>query len=255
MKNVTNVLVVAVVLTIASGSVFAAMLDSSAFPYTYEADVLPSADSPAYSYSSNSTNPPGGTPEGDYASVLNGILTLDTETDGQDSDSAWYTLAGGAGTVWDPITYAGPLTIEVRMKSMPNNAGAYNAWFEWHDGNTSILLQVWHNKVYLNTVEVTGLDNQTEFHNFRIVSDAYQASDAQRFDLYRDDQKIIDDAPNIVNFTGRQFRFGDMTGFAESLVHIDHIRWDDSNAWEPVPEPLSMLLLGIGGLALVRRKK
>ena len=142
---------------------------SDEFPYKYEADVLPSADSPAYTYNSTTQA------EAFQASVSGGILTLDTGTDGQDSDNGWYVLTGGTGTVWDPITYAGPWTIEVRMRSFPNNAGAYNAYFEWLDGNSSILLQVWHNKVSLNGVEITGLDNQTTFHSFRIVSDAYLA--------------------------------------------------------------------------------
>lgn len=249
MRNVL-ILVTMVVLFAISADTIAVALDSSAFPYKYEADVLPSAASPVYTYSSGS-----GLSEGEYASVTGGILTMDSDTDGADSDGGWYTLAGGAGTVWDPITYAGPLTMEIRMKSLPNNAASYNAWFEWFDGNTSILLQVWHNKVYLNSTVVTDLDNATDFHVFRIVSDAYGASADQRFDLYRDGIKIIEDAGNTINYSARQFRFGDMTGFEESNVQIDYIRWDDSNAWEPIPEPATMILLGIGGLVLSVRRK
>ncbi|OHB58873.1 MAG: hypothetical protein A2Y12_00460 [Planctomycetes bacterium GWF2_42_9] len=201
--------------------------ESAGYPYRYEADVLPSAGSPNYTYSSSVS-----TLESEYAIANNGILKLDSDTDGQDSDSAWYTLAGGNGTVWNPAA-VGPFTIEVRMKSFPNNSGAYNAWFQWFDINSSILLQVWHDKVYLNTILVTGLDNKSDFHTFRIVSDAYAASADQRFDLYRDGILIINDAPNFADFSGAKFRFGDMTGFEESNVEIDYIRWDDGNAWLP----------------------
>ena len=104
------------------------------------------------------------------------------------------------------------------MRSLPNNSTTYNAWFYWYDGNSAILLQVWNNKVSLNSVEVTGLDNQTDFHTYRIVSDAYGASADQRFDLYRDGVLIINDAPNVVNTAnGRQVVFGDMTGAEKSM--------------------------------------
>lgn len=85
--------------------------------------------------------------------------------------------------------------MEVRMKSLPNNSVTYNAWFYWYDVNSATLLQVWNNKVDLNGVVVTGLDNQSAFHTFRIVSEQYSNSADQRFDLYRDGVLIIDDAP------------------------------------------------------------
>ena len=206
-----------------------AQLSSDSFPYKYEASVLPSAASPAYGYSTGNS-----TAENAYATINNGILKLDTDTDGQDSDSGWYTVTGGAGTVWNPAAGI-PFTIELKIKSLPNNAASYNAWFEWFDENSDILLQVWHNKVNLNGIEVMGLDNQSGFHVFRIISNSYTASADQRFDLYRDGVLIINDAPDIAEYSGSKFRFGDMVGFAESNVEIDYIRWDDSHAWEPVP--------------------
>ena len=202
---------------------------SDSFPYKYEATVLPSAASPAYAYASGS-----GLAESAYATVTNGILKLDTDTNATANESGWYTLTGGGGTVWNPSA-AGPFTIEIKMRSLPNNAAAYNAWFEWSDENSDILLQVWHNRVYLNGVEVTGLDNQSTFHVYRIVSAQYGASADQKFDLYRDGVLIINDAPNVAEYSGSEIRVGDMTGFPESNVEIDYIRWDDSNDWEPVP--------------------
>ena len=201
--------------------------DSSEFNYKYEASGLPSAGSPAYTYSSTTQV------ESAYASFSDGILALDTVTDGQDSDNGWYTLDGGTGTVWNPSS-SGPYTMEIKMKSYPNNSSTYNAWFQWFDGNSSILLQVWHNKISLNDVEVTGLDNDDVFHVYRIVSEGYTSSAAQKFDLYRDDELIIDDAGNVVNYSNRAFKFGDMTGSAESKVAVDYIRWDDDDIWLPV---------------------
>lgn len=249
MKNVKFVLAL-IVMLVSTSSLFAVALDSSAFPYKYEANVLPTAFGP-YTYSSGN-----GTPENVYATINNGVMKMDTDTDGQDYDSGWWTLTGGAGTSWDPH-FLGGYTMEVKMKSYPNNAGSYNAWFWWHDINSSILLQVWHNKVYLNGVVVTGLDNQTDFHLFRIVSDMSSSSAGQVFDLYRDGLLIINDAANIAEYPPTPlFRFGDMTGFEESNVEVDYIRWDDKNAWTPVvPEPATMLLIGIGGLSLRARRK
>ncbi|OHB58871.1 MAG: hypothetical protein A2Y12_00450 [Planctomycetes bacterium GWF2_42_9] len=249
MKNVKIVLLLIVMLVVANGSSIATTLDSSAFPYKYEANVLPSAFGP-YVYSSGN-----GTAESSYASISDGIMTMDTDSDGQDSDSGWWTLAGGAGTSWNPH-FLGGYTMEIRMKSFANNSGAYNAWFQWYDENSAILLQVWHNKVYLNNVVVADMDNQTDFHTFRIVANVYDSSAGQKFDLYRDGVLIIDDAPNFPEYPGSKFRFGDMTGFEESKVAVDYIRWDDKNAWAPiVPEPTTMILLGIGGLVLSVRRK
>jgi hypothetical protein len=201
--------------------------DSAGYPYKYEADVLPSAASPVYTFANNSI-----TLENEWASISNGILKIDSDTDGADNDGAWYNLVGGNGTVWNPAA-VGPFTAEIKMKSAPNNTTSYNAWFQWFDINSSILLQVWSNKVYLNTIEVSGMDNQSAFHVFRIVSDTYSSSANQKFDLYRDGVLIIDDAPNFQDYSGAKFRFGDMTGLAESNVQIDYIRWDDANAWRP----------------------
>jgi hypothetical protein len=206
----------------------AVQMSSDSFPYKYEASVLPSAASPAYTYNSTTTL------ESAYATVTSGVLKLDTDTNPTSNEGAYYELTGGTGTTWNPAP-AGPFTAEVRMKSLPNNSASYNAWFYWFDVNSAILLQVWANKVYLNGVEVTGLDNQSAFHVYRIVSDAYSASADQKFDLYRDGVLIINDVPNIAEFSGAKFQFGDMTGYAESNVEIDYIRWDDSNAWEPIP--------------------
>jgi hypothetical protein len=249
MKNVKFILV-AVVMLFSTNMLFAVTLDSSAFPYKYEANVLPSAFGP---YVYNSGN---GTPENVYATINNGVLKMDTDTDGQDYDSGWWKLTGGAGTSWDPH-FLGGYTMEIKMKSFANNASSYNAWFWWHDINSSILLQVWSNKVYLNNMVVTGLDNQTDFHVFRIVANKYGSSGDQKFDLYRDGVLIIDDVANIAEYPpAPQFQFGDMTGLEESNVEVDYIRWDDKNAWEPaVPEPTTMLLLAVGGLILKARRK
>ena len=251
MRNVLVISVTMLALFAINANTMATTLDSSAFQYKYEASVLPTAASPAYAYSSGN-----GTTQSEYASVTDGILKLDTDTDGQDYDSGWYSLAGGAGTAWDPH-FLGGFTMEVKMKSLPNNAGSYNAWFDWFDENSEVLLQVWHNKVYLNGTVVSGLDNQSGLHTFRIVSvRVYTASADQRFDLYRDGILLIDDAPNWADYSGQKFRFGDLTSFEESNIEVDYIRWDTTGAYTPTPEPATMMLLGIGGYVLsLRRKK
>jgi hypothetical protein len=123
--------------------------------------------------------------------------------------------------------------MEVKMKSLPNNSGTWNAWFDWFDENSEVLLNVWHNKVYLNGVVVDGLNNQSDFHTFRIVSISDGSSAGQTFDLYRDGVKVITGAPNWAEYSGAKFRFGDMTGGETTNIQIDYIRWDDANLWRP----------------------
>ncbi len=36
---------------------------------------------------------------------------------------------------------------------------------------------------------------------------------------------------------------------------IDYIRWTDAGAMAPIPEPATMALLGLGTLALLRKRK
>ena len=196
------------------------------YTYSYDADELPSADSPAYTYAGATVK----TPENEAASVSGGVLTIDTDTDGADSDAAIYTLLGGTGTSWNPAS-GGPFTIEVRMKSFANNSSTYNAFLEWFDGNSDIFLQVWNNKCSLNGTEVTGLENSSVFHTYRIVSETYNNPSDQKFDLYRDGVLIINDATNYIDYTSPRFRFGDLTGSGEVNIAIDYICWhDDSNS-------------------------
>lgn len=216
----------------------AVQMDSANFANKVEGDVLPSTMA-GWAYS-------GTLPETDYMSVSGGILSIDTLTlaGGQTS---YYDYAAGSG-----IGYANGFTCEFRLKvNSAVKSGDVNTglWLAAGRVTLTIMDDVIKHRGGGDDVIYTA-DNTDGFHTYRLTI----APGMTSWDLYRDGALVIDD--RIEFSPWNWFFFGDGTGAGPDLdVDVDYVRWDASGAFEPIPEPATMSLLGLGLLGLLRNRK
>jgi hypothetical protein len=105
---------------------------------------------------------------------------------------------------------------------------------------------------------ITGLDNSSTFHTYRIAQAAY----SDTFSVWRDGVQVASElttgyAGNIGG-NGWLGAFGAYSGGTRGPTQIDYIRIDGSGAYAPVPEPSSIAILvsaAMGLLAYAWRKR
>lgn len=89
------------------------------------------------------------------------------------------------------------------------------------------------------------------FHTVRAAVDSNNLTS-----VWIDGNLVIDELVSA-NFNASEFsrigRWGGQTRGGDAT--IDYIRFDTTGAYAPVPEPGSLALLGLGGLALLRRRR
>ena len=229
----------------------AGVKDSADFAYKYEADVLPH-DAGLGFYLNDPNNI-----FADSVSHLDGVLTINTDTNSTASDVIWWELDGGPGTTWEPH-FGGGFTVEIRAQVFPNNNGTFGAALGLSDANSTGFFQMFFDHVDMEGTVIPTAPNNDGFHVYRIVSIANgPASVDQVYRVYRDGVQVGSDVTQITSFYGDSLRFGDfISGLPEANFDIDYIRWDTTGAWEP---PATLLegdlnadgFVGIGDLNLV----
>ncbi|MGB1260461.1 MAG: PEP-CTERM sorting domain-containing protein [Akkermansiaceae bacterium] len=174
------------------------------------------------------------------------------------SANAWIQL--GSGSAW-ATAVDNSWTIEFSMRviddSSPDSQTAL-----WLDGGVGAgqrqIILVGENDItqFTGGASHGAGDNTTGFQTIRV---AYDHTDGNYY-IYRNGV-LSNSSPSTThegNETGTRLIIGDCCssmGSAASDVEIEYVRFDGDGAFSPVPEPSSTALLGLGGLALILRRR
>ncbi len=224
-------------------------MNSSAFANRYNGDQIFDG-----STAINGWVATGGIGNGDLS--LNGTNVIATL--GAANNNGWVQHDNGA-TAWEQG--AGSWTVEVRANISANaGAGGFVIWGALN-GERDIMTIRENSVTSLGGTVYDSNDNVGGFHNFRL---AYDAAD----DVYH----YFRDGVQITPLTGvgqqggtgsTRLIVGDCcTNIAGSffggngtVVEYEYIRYDNTGAFSPVPEPSTAALFSLAGLLFLRRRR
>jgi hypothetical protein len=250
----------------------AAIRDSADFEgVLYEADQLPHAASPVWDLASDTAS----------VSTAGGLLRIDTMAGGS---SSWY-LPGAYGAEsapaanrnytngdlsnpFDPDIVNLGYTVEMSVEMLDSSPGTFGLSLYWGEANGGALsdIQIFKDRITHSggTVYYTG-DLTGSQHRIRLSRQTglnSTPSDLPEVDLYVDDAYVTTMESytiggTLANSAWNQdwMYLGSLAGVAQYDAEIDYIRFDFSGAYEPVPEPASLILFGSGVVLYLRKRK
>lgn len=223
---------------------------SSDFTYKYEADVLPVAAGLGFTL----TNTYSGFSEANFASVSDGILSLDTTSAGATGGLFYYAVPQGVSTNWN-VSATSPFTLELRINMVNTGfTGGLQGGVLFRDGTNNGLFGWRLATDPANYQYVVGGNSATTvpvdagFQIIRIAS--YVEGGLRYYNLYINQQLI--GSYNVTTTGGGQLSFGDLISSSSAFhsdLQLDYLRWDTSGAYAPIPEPANLALCG--GLCLM----
>ncbi|MDG2125809.1 MAG: PEP-CTERM sorting domain-containing protein [Verrucomicrobiales bacterium] len=224
-------------------------LDSSAFANTYNGDEI--FDGAA---TINGWAAAGGATNANL--TLNGSNVVSTLTD----TNGWLQHDNGS-TPWESGN--GSWTVEVRANMSATGTGGLNIWGALN-GERDIMTIRENQVSNLGGTVYNTESNTGAFHNFRLAYDA--ADDVYHY--FRDGVQITplggvpqqggtgstrlivgDCCTNAGGSTGGAF------GGPGSSVEFAYIRYDNTGAFSPIPEPSTTAFFGLAGLAFLLRRR
>lgn len=247
MKTNTRLLV-ATGLAVSTLSAQAALttLDSSSFANQFNGDDLFDGSNAA-----NGWVAAGGATDANF--TLNGSNVISTLTD----TNGWLQHDNGS-TPWE--TGSGSWTVEVRANISATGSGGFVIWGALN-GERDIMTIRENQVTNLAGTVYSTETNAGGFHNFRLTYDA--ADDAYHY--FRDGLQVTPDGGiGQQGGTGNtRLIVGDcctgvggaVLGGPGSSVEYAYIRYDNSGAFAPVPEPSTTAFFGLAGLAFLLRRR
>ncbi|QQL44943.1 PEP-CTERM sorting domain-containing protein [Sulfuriroseicoccus oceanibius] len=253
-------LVVAMVATSAGAdAAITAIADSSTFDYKYEMDVDPTTQNLDGLGAEDWFN---GTSGGFTSPAVSGGFAFSNQATSATLLRGDFN-AGGAGSMWRELVSGGAAstwTMEVRFAKVSGTQGS-NGWFGIATANlsesNSSAVYVLDDRIRLNggADYLVGTDFSTGFHTVRVAHDAvdnayyYWVNDV----LLNTDLSTPIAGTNGGSFDNNTF-IGDFSGSLSGEWQIDYVRVD-TEALAAVPEPSAAVLLGLGGLAMILRRR
>ena len=227
-------------LAFAMAAVFAACpafayteLDSTLFPYAYEADDLPTVEDMGAGNTNWSFFDHGAVDAGFAAS--GGVLSYSTTA--YTSGGEWYySNASTSGSAW--MADIGPdtsFTMEFSAKVTGGTGVIPGLHFIVDNAAERIWLNVAPDHIAysmgqteLGTLNVS--DNSDDFHVFRLGFDAT----TDQFQVWRDGAQIAANLPAPGGTVAQYLAFGDATSTGFGAAEIDYIRWTPAGLYAPV---------------------
>jgi hypothetical protein len=223
------------------------VLDSGSFANQYNGDQIFDGTNTINQWVAN-----GGATDANLAlDGSNAVVTL-TDTNG------WVEHDDGT-TPWE--TGVGSWTVEVRANISANgDAGGFVIWGALN-GQRDIMT-VRESSITNLAGDVFSMDlNVGSFHNFRIAYDA----DDNVYHYFRDTVQItpLEGIPQQAGTANTRLIVGDCCtsvggatlGGPGTVVEYEYIRYDNTGAFAPVPEPTAAALFGLAGLGLILRRR
>ncbi len=248
------------VTTMAANAAITLTGDSSTFDYKYEMDVNPGGQNLDSLGAEDWFN---GTSSGITKPPVSGGVAVSNLTNKEQLFRGDFN-AGGAGSVWRELVSGGASstwTLEVSMRKTSGTQGA-KGWFGIATANSgesnSSAFEIHDDRVSLTggADYLAGSDFSSGFQTIRIAHDAV---DNAYYYWVNGTLLNADLSTPIAGANGRAFDnntfIGNYSGdFGSGEWEIDYIRID-TDAGAAVPEPSSTVLLGLGGLALILRRR
>lgn len=230
--------------------------DSTTFDYKYEMDSAPNNQD----LDANSTDDWW---DANVPTVSGGVASITNSGNNAQIFRGDFNGGGGNDSIWRELVSAGGAadwTLEVRFQKTAGTQGT-NGWFGIATANlgesNSSSLFILDDRVRLNggSDYLMGSNFTTGFQTVRIAHDSVDNAYYYWVNgtLLNDDLSTPIAGTNGTTFDNSTF-IGDYSGSIAGDWEIDYIRLDN-DAIAVVPEPSSAALLGLGGFALILRRR
>lgn len=223
------------------------VLDSSSFASQYNGDEIFDGSTGA-----NGWVPNGGATDANLSLSGGNVVVSITDNNG------WVEHDNGA-TPWEAGT--GSWTAEARAIVGATGSGGFVVWGALN-GQRNIMTVRENSVTDLDGNVFDTNDNTGGFHNFRLAYDSEDGS----YHYFRDGVQITP-AGGIgkqADTSNTRLIFGDcctnvggsLLGGAGSEFQFEYLRYDNTGAFSPIPEPSTLSLLGlVAGIACFRRRR
>ena len=249
LKYTLAALAVLAVTTLSAQAVITNMKDATAFAQFYLGNQMWENGTPAYVGDWNGDIASGGT-QADYSNNGTNLVVSQTTNNG------WFQHDNDTSP-WDLLLPTESWTAEMRVhvQSTPGGVSLWGAQI----GDGAGIITVNNNGVSAGAgaaLDLDTTDNTDGFHTFRL---AYDGPDGV-YSVWRDGALLTSTQTATLNLGFSRFIIGDCCssyGGVGNVFEIEYAAYDVTGAFAPVlvPEPSSTALLGLGGLALLLRRR